>query len=160
MSKLENLNDDQLGNLIKLSRHIFNKKASDVDFTSFEEIVSEDVVDILDEIGRFFGINDMGIEDYTFIVAILELNMDFIKGNEIVRPTLGKYDVLEYEWTWEKRKNLFSNKINSYIRLDDSTIESFREIGMYETYEGSIFDTDVYDSEWIEGGIDRIVRTK
>jgi hypothetical protein len=116
MSNLENLSDDQLGNLIKLSRHLFSKRASDVVYTSLIDIMENEQLDLLDEIGKYFGVKNMGLDDYTFIVELNSLNEDYVKGDSIIRPTLANYEIFEYEFEWQKGVGI--GRRSDEIKLD------------------------------------------
>lgn len=160
MSNLENLSDDQLGNLIKLSRHLFSKRASDVVYTSLIDIIENEQLGLLDEIGKYFGVKEMYLDDYTFIVELNSLNEDYVKGDSIIRPTLVNYEIFEYEFEWQKVRNRYSNDISSYTEITEELLDKLRDSDMYSTYDGGIIDSDTYDSEWIESGVERIVKLK
>jgi|688.fasta_scaffold22078_16 hypothetical protein len=156
MSNLENLSDDQLGNLIKLSVHLFSKKASNVDYTNLSEIIEYGVVTLLDEIGKYFGIKQMDVEDTTFVVSVLSLNKGYKKGDIIKRPTLKNFEVIEYEMVWEKREYIYSNKINSYVDLDNNLLGYLKDEEFYSIYDGDAEDENVWDTDYIDSGIKEI----
>lgn len=160
MSNLENLSDDQLGNLIKLSRHLFNKRASDVVYTSLIDIIENEQLDLLDEIGKYFGVKEMYLDDYTFIVELNSLNENYVKGDSIIRPTLVNYEIFEYEFEWQKVRNKYSNDVSSYTEITEELLDKLKDSDMYSTYDGGVIDSDIYDSEWIESGVERIVKLK
>ena len=156
MSNLENLSDEQLGNLIKLSVHLFNKKANNVDYTNLSEIIEYAQVNLLDEIGKYFGIKQMDLEDTTFIVSVLSLNKGYKKGDRIKRPTLKNFEVIEFETLWEKREYIYSNEISSYVDLDKILLGYLKDEEFYEIYDGDLVDENVWDSDYNDSGIKEI----
>jgi len=160
MSNLENLSDSQLDKLIKLTIHFFKKKASNVDYTNLAEIFEFVTLEILDEIGKYFGIKDMELEDYSFITELLELNAGHETGDSIIRPTLKNFKVVEYEILWVKTKYTYSNEISSYTDLDYSLLSYLKENDFYTIYDGKTMDEEILDQDFIDDGLDGIKRLK
>jgi hypothetical protein len=160
MSNLENLSDVQLEKLIKLTIHFFKRKASNVDYTNLAEIFEFVTLEILDEIGKYFGIKDMELEDYSFITELLELNAGHETGDSIIRPTLKNFKVVEYEILWVKTKYTYSNEISSYTDLDYSLLSYLKENDFYTIYDGKTMDEEILDQDFIDDGLDGIKRLK
>jgi hypothetical protein len=160
MSNLENLSDVQLEKLIKLTIHFFKRKASNVDYTNLAEIFEFVTLEILDEIGKYFGIKDMELEDYSFITELLELNEGHETGDSIIRPTLKNFKVVEYEILWVKTKYTYSNEISSYTDLDYSLLSYLKENDFYTIYDGKTMDEEILDQDFIDDGLDGIKRLK
>lgn len=160
MSNLENLSDVQLEKLIKLTIHFFKRKASNVDYTNLAEIFEFVTLEILDEIGKYFGIKDMELEDYSFITELLELNAGHETGDSIIRPTLKNFKVVEYEILWVKTKYTYSNEISSYTDLDYNLLSYLKENDFYTIYDGKTMDEEILDQDFIDDGLDGIKRLK
>jgi hypothetical protein len=160
MSNLENLSDVQLEKLIKLTIHFFKRKASNVDYTNLAEIFEFVTLEILDEIGNYFGIKNMELEDYSFITELLELNAGHETGDSIIRPTLKNFKVVEYEILWVKTKYTYSNEISSYTDLDYNLLSHLKENDFYTIYDGKTMDEEILDQDFIDDGLDGIKRLK
>ena len=153
MSNLEQLSDSQLDKLMKLTIHFFKKKASNVDYTNLAEVFEFVTSQILDEIGKYFGIKSMELEDYSFITELLKLNKGYKTGDSIIRPTLKNFEVVEFEILWEKKKYTYSNELNSYANLDYDLLSHLKENDFYYMHDGDIFNEETWDQDYIDDGL-------
>ena len=99
---------------------------------------------------KVFGANDL-YEDFDYVASLIELNFDKIIQEEFInlmKPEYGKYDIdfrvtlSEYKGeTWRHRNNFYSEKTAELIT---KLLEMEGEVAYWE---GTLVDTDVYDSE-------------
>ena len=151
-----NLSDKQLRIIITNLQNAFEE--NDVDIDDDSELFEYGTRDVIDSVLKYFGIELLDEEDYTFFIALCRLNKN-PEGN-IIRPKLETYNISHKEEVIEYKTYEYETKSNSYIPLNSENVYSMGANDLYSYYEGKLVGQDVDDTEHRDDYIDDISKLK
>ncbi len=151
-----NLSDKQLSLIIKNLQNSFEEDRVDIDDDN--ELFDYSTTNVIDSVLKYFGIELMDEEDYTFFIALCRLNKN-PEGN-IIRPKLETYKITHKEEVIEYKTYEYETKSNSYIPLNSENVYSMGANDLYSYYEGKLVGQDVDDTEHRDDYIDDISKLK
>jgi hypothetical protein len=151
-----NLSDKQLSLIIKNLQNSFEEDR--VDINDDNELFDYLTTNVIDSVLKYFGIELMDEEDYTFFIALCRLNKNPEEG--IIRPKLETYKITHKEEVIEYRTYEYETKSNSYIPLNSENVYSMGANDLYSYYEGKLVGKEVDDSEHRDDYIDDISKLK
>jgi hypothetical protein len=113
---------------------------------------------VIDSVLKYFGIELLDEEDYTFFIALCRLNKN-PEGN-IIRPKLETYNISHKEEVIEYKTYEYSTNINTYIPLNKDNVYSMGRNDLYFYYEGKVVDVDTDETEHRDDYIENITKLK
>lgn len=157
---LNNLSDGVLRMVLTSMHERFEENNIEIELDSYD-LYEGDVVEIINDILKYFGIDNAGAEEWGFFISLYLDNPDYSNIDvKIIRPMLKEYDVIHSEDSVIYKTTKYLNKISSYIPLTENIIYSMRNVGEYDYWDGRIIDEDTYDHETNEDNIEDITQTK
>lgn len=156
MSNYKNLTDKQLRIILTNLQNVFEDENIDIDYDN--DIFEPDVLSSFDSVLKYFGIELLDEEDYTFFIALCRLNKN-PEGN-IIRPKLETYNISHKEEVIEYKTYEYSTNINTYIPLNKDNVYSMGRNDLYFYYEGKVVDVDTDDTEHRDDYIENITKLK
>jgi hypothetical protein len=147
-----NLSDKQLSLIIKNLQNSFEEDSDD------NELFDYSTTNVIDSVLKYFGIELMDEEDYTFFIALCRLNKN--PEESIIRPKLETYKITHKEEVIEYKTYEYETKSNSYIPLNSENVYSMGANDLYSYYEGKLVGQDVDDTEHRDDYIDDISKLK
>jgi hypothetical protein len=151
-----NLSDKQLSLIIKNLQNSFEEDRVDIDDDN--ELFDYSTTNVIDSVLKYFGIELMDEEDYTFFIALCRLNKN--PEESIIRPKLETYKITHKEEVIEYKTYEYETKSNSYIPLNSENVYSMGANDLYSYYEGKLVGQDVDDTEHRDDYIDDISKLK
>ena len=151
-----NLSDKQLRIIITNLQNAFEE--NDVDIDDDSELFEYGTRDVIDSVLKYFGIELLDEEDYTFFIALCRLNKN--PEESIIRPKLETYKITHKEEVIEYKTYEYETKSNSYIPLNSENVYSMGANDLYSYYEGKLVGQDVDDTEHRDDYIDDISKLK
>ena len=151
-----NLSDKQLSLIIKNLQNSFEEDRVDIDDDN--ELFDYSTTNVIDSVLKYFGIELMDEEDYTFFIALCRLNEN--PEESIIRPKLETYKITHKEEVIEYKTYEYETKSNSYIPLNNENVYSMGANDLYSYYEGKLVGQDVDDTEHRDDYIDDISKLK
>ena len=151
-----NLSDKQLSLIIKNLQNSFEEDRVDIDDDN--ELFDYSTTNVIDSVLKYFGIELMDEEDYTFFIALCRLNEN--PEESIIRPKLETYKITHKEEVIEYKTYEYETKSNSYIPLNSKNVYSMGGNDLYHYYEGKLVGQDVDDTEHRDDYIDDISKLK
>jgi len=151
-----NLSDKQLSLIIKNLQNSFEEDRVDIDDDN--ELFDYSTTNVIDSVLKYFGIELMDEEDYTFFIALCRLNEN--PEESIIRPKLETYKITHKEEVIEYKTYEYETKSNSYIPLNSENVYSMGANDLYSYYEGKLVGQDVDDTEHRDDYIDDISKLK
>jgi len=151
-----NLSDKQLSLIIKNLQNSFEEDR--VDINDDNELFDYSTTNVIDSVLKYFGIELMDEEDYTFFIALCRLNKN--PEESIIRPKLETYKITHKEEVIEYKTYEYETKSNSYIPLNSENVYSMGANDLYSYYEGKLVGQDVDDTEHRDDYIDDISKLK
>jgi len=151
-----NLSDKQLSLIIKNLQNSFEEDR--VDIYDDNELFDYSTTNVIDSVLKYFGIELMDEEDYTFFIALCRLNEN--PEESIIRPKLETYKITHKEEVIEYKTYEYETKSNSYIPLNSENVYSMGANDLYSYYEGKLVGQDVDDTEHRDDYIDDISKLK
>lgn len=109
----------------------------------------------LDNLMEYFGVKNMDVSDYSYILSLYKLNPNF-REVPLEKPQLKNYKVRHLENVREWKTYYFDNEVTSYLPITKREIYSLEESDMFFYYEGGVVDESVDESEITDTGIDFI----
>lgn len=109
----------------------------------------------LDSLMEYFGVKNMDVSDYSYILSLYKLNPNF-RDVPLEKPQLKTYKVRHFENVREWKTYYFDNEVSSYLPITKQEIYSLEESDMFFYYEGGIVDESVDESEITDNGIEFI----
>lgn len=109
----------------------------------------------LDNLMEYFGVKNMDVLDYSYILSLYKLNPNF-RDVPLEKPQLKNYKVRHFENVREWKTYYFDNEVTSYLPITKREIYSLEESDMFFYYEGGIVDESVDESEITDNGIEFI----
>lgn len=115
--------------------------------------------DIIDDVVKYFGVNDLDWEEYGFFFKLIELNPDYENDDiDIKLPKLGLYDVFydveEKQWI----ASTYRHRIYSY---DHSIIsDQLYHDENFDVFDGREVNTEVRDSERVDDTLVEIIKVE
>lgn len=109
----------------------------------------------LDNLMEYFGVKNMDVSDYSYILSLYKLNPNF-RDLPLEKPQLKNYNVRHYEHVREWKTYYFDNEVTSYLPITKREIYSLEESDLFIYYEGGVVDESVDESEITDSGIDFI----
>lgn len=135
MSVFKKLNDKSMKVIMVQIDELFSEEGYDMDeLSSFIELYSE-----IDEICKYFGLENLSFEDYSYLYEIIRLNPTL--EPPFNKPILKVYNVEHKEHYTQSGIKWYEQTIESYSDLDSDTLNAMRDHEMYYYYEG----TETYD---------------
>ena len=151
-----NLSDGVLRMVLTSMHERFEESNIEIELDSYD-LYEGDVVDIINDILKYFSIDNAGAEEWGFFISLYLDNPDYSNTDvRLVKPELKKYNVIHSEDIVLYKTIKYVNEISSYIPLTENIIYSMRNTGEYDYWDGRIIDQDVYDSETNEDNIEDI----
>lgn len=114
-----------------------------------------DNLEELDSLMEYFGVKNMDVSDYSYILSLYELNPNF-RDVPLEKPQLKTYKVRYFENVREWKTYYFDNEVTSYLPITNQEIYSLEESDLFIYHEGSVVNQDVDDSEVTDTGIEFI----
>ena len=151
-----NLSDKQLSLIIKNLQNSFEEDR--VDINDDNELFDYSTINVIDSVLKYFGIELLDEEDYTFFIALCRLNKN--PEESIIRPKLETYKITHKEEVIEYKTYEYETKSNSYIPLNSENVYSMGANDLYHYYEGKLVREDVDDTEHRDDFIDDISKLK
>ena len=151
-----NLSDKQLSLIIKNLQNSFEEDRVDIDDDN--ELFDYSTTNVIDSVLKYFGIELLDEEDYTFFIALCRLNKN--PEESIIRPKLETYKITHKEEVIEYKTYEYETKSNSYIPLNSENVYSMGANDLYSYYEGKLVGQDVDDTEHRDDYIDDISKLK
>jgi len=151
-----NLSDKQLSLIIKNLQNSFEEDRVDIDDDN--ELFDYSTTNVIDSVLKYFVIELMDEEDYTFFIALCRLNEN--PEESIIRPKLETYKITHKEEVIEYKTYEYETKSNSYIPLNSENVYSMGANDLYSYYEGKLVGQDVDDTEHRDDYIDDISKLK
>ena len=142
-------------NVLKMILQEMRKRQDDGDCDFDYEPFDVDCEQEINSICGYFGIELKNYTDRSFFIQLWNVNPDY-ETEPIVKPTLGKYEVVHSETERRYQTNYYSSIIDSYYPVDSDMLYQLNNTDEYYYYEGNNFDTDVHDSEITDDEIERI----
>jgi hypothetical protein len=109
----------------------------------------------LDNLMEYFGVKNMDVLDYSYILSLYKLNPNF-RDVPLEKPQLKNYKVRHFENVREWKTYYFDNEVTSYLPITKREIYSLEESDLFVYYEGGVVDESVDESEITDSGIDFI----
>lgn len=109
----------------------------------------------LDNLMEYFGVKNMDVSDYSYILSLYKLNPNF-RDLPLEKPQLKNYKVRHFENVREYKTYYFDNEVTSYLPITKREIYSLEESDLFVYYEGGVVDESVDESEITDTGIDFI----
>lgn len=109
----------------------------------------------LDNLMEYFGVKNMDVLDYSYILSLYKLNPNF-RDLPLEKPQLKNYKVRHFENVREWKTYYFDNEVTSYLPITKREIYSLEESDLFVYYEGGVVDESVDESEITDSGIDFI----
>jgi hypothetical protein len=133
----------------------------EVDFESLESSIDDSLRDSLKSSSKYFGLSPDDYLDEEYIYNVWKLNEDLFEENilngDLERPTLKKFnfnwDVWQTEWTQERRNHNFESYSDNKEDVNN-TLLSLRGEGLIDSWEGTLVEREVYESETTKDEID------
>ena len=151
-----NLSDKQLSLIIKNLQNSFEEDRIDIDDDN--ELFDYLTTNVIDSVLKYFGIELLDEEDYTFFIALCRLNEN--PEESIIRPKLETYKITHKEEVIEYKTYEYETKSNSYIPLNSENVYSMGANDLYSYYEGKLVGQDVADTEHRDDYIEDISKLK
>jgi len=151
-----NLSDKQLSLIITNLQNSFEEDR--VDINDDNELFDYSTINVIDSVLKYFGIELLDEEDYTFFIALCRLNKN--PEESIIRPKLETYKITHKEEVIEYKTYEYETKSNSYIPLNSENVYSMGANDLYSYYEGKLVGQDVDDTEHRDDYIDDISKLK
>jgi hypothetical protein len=151
-----NLSDKQLSLIIKNLQNSFEEDRVDIDDDN--ELFDYLTTNVIDSVLKYFGIELMDEEDYTFFIALCRLNKN--PEESIIRPKLETYKITHKEEVIEYKTYEYETKSNSYIPLNENNVYSMGANDLYSYYEGKLVREETDDTEHRNDFIDDISKLK
>jgi hypothetical protein len=151
-----NLSYKQISLIIKNLQNSFEEDRVDIDDDN--ELFDYSTTNVIDSVLKYFGIELMDEEDYTFFIALCRLNKN--PEESIIRPKLETYKITHKEEVIEYKTYEYETKSNSYIPLNSENVYSMGANDLYSYYEGKLVGQDVDDTEHRDDYIDDISKLK
>jgi hypothetical protein len=114
-----------------------------------------DNINELDNLMEYFGVKNMDVSDYSYILSLYKLNPNF-RDLPLEKPQLKNYKVRYFENVREWKTYYFDNEVTSYLPITNQEIYSLEESDMFFYYEGNVVDKNVDESEITDTGIEFI----
>ena len=114
-----------------------------------------DNLEELDSLMEYFGVKNMDVSDYSYILSLYKLNPNF-RDVPLEKPQLKNYKVRHFENVREWKTYYFDNEVTSYLPITNQEIYSLEESDLFIYHEGSVVNQDVDDSEVTDTGIEFI----
>lgn len=114
-----------------------------------------DNINELDNLMEYFGVKNMDVSDYSYILSLYKLNPNF-RDLPLEKPQLKNYKVRHFENVREWKTYYFDNEVTSYLPITKREIYSLEESDLFIYYEGSVVNQDVDESEVTDTGIEFI----
>lgn len=109
----------------------------------------------LDSLMEYFGIKNMDVPEYSYILSLYKLNPNF-RDQPLEKPELKSYLVRHSESVREWKTYYYDNEVSSYLPIDKEEIYDLEYSEMFFYYEGRIVDENVDESEITDTDIDFI----
>jgi hypothetical protein len=151
-----NLSDKQLSLIIKNLQNSFEE--DNVDINDDNELFDYSTTNVIDSVLKYFGIELLDEEDYSFFMGLCRLNKN--PEGSIIRPKLETYKITHKEEVIEYKTYEYETKSNSYIPLNKNNVYSMGANDLYLYYEGKLVGQDVADTEHRDDYIDDISKLK
>jgi hypothetical protein len=151
-----NLSDKQLSLIIKNLQNSFEEDRVDIDDDN--ELFDYSTTNVIDSVLKYFGIELMDEEDYTFFIALCRLNEN--PEESIIRPKLETYKITHKEEVIQYKTYEYVTKSNSYIPLNNENVYSMAANDLYSYYEGTLVGEETDDTEHRDDFIDDISKLK
>lgn len=111
-----------------------------------ENPFEQDNLNALDSLMSYFGVKNMGIPEYSFLLGLYKLNPNF-QNKTLKRPELKTYLVRHNESVEEWKTYSYDNQVESYLPIGNQEIYELESSELFFYYEGKIVDEDSYESE-------------
>lgn len=142
-----NLSDGVLRMILNSMHERFEEDNIEIDLDVYD-LYDGDIVEIINDILKYFSIENAGSEEWGFFISLYLDNPDYSNTDvSIVRPKLMNYEVTHEEHAVLYQTITYLNKISSYVPLTDNILSSMRNTGQYDYWDGRIIDQDTYDSD-------------
>lgn len=145
MSQLSNLKDGALILLMNQLREEYLER--EIDPMDFEEVI--DYWHIIPEKTQYFGIENIDVEDITFIydffLSIDDLYEEIIELPK--KPQLRTFEVRWEESVTEYKEYIYRDTVDSYCHLTPEMLEKLRYEDFFDPWSGKIIHSDMVDSE-------------
>jgi hypothetical protein len=150
MRDLSKLFSDKILKIIfKQLNEVFNKDGGYSIHSRYEDFYC----DIIDDVVKYYGLNDLDWHEYGFFFELIEMNTNYENENELQVPTLKSYNVFHDVTERQYIDFVYRNQVYSYG--DESTIKGFISSQLnnddeFSIYDGDIINEDIVDSDEIE----------
>ena len=142
-----NLSDGVLRMILASMHERFEEDDIEIDLDEYD-LYDGDIVEILNDILKYFGVTNAGAEEWGFFISLYLENPDYSNTDiSIVRPKLMNYVVTHEEHAVLYKTITYLNKISSYIPLTENILSSMRNVGEYDYWDGRVIGEDVYDHD-------------
>lgn len=120
-----------------------------------ENPFEQDNLNALDSLMSYFGVKNMEIPEYSFLLGLYKLNPNF-QNEPLKRPELKTYLVRHTESVREWKTYSFDSQVESYLPIGNQEIYELESSELFFYYEGKIVNEDVDESEVTNVEIDFI----
>ena len=112
-------------------------------------------LDALDSLISYFGVKDMEIPEYSFLLGLYKLNPNF-QNEPLKRPELKTYLVRNTETVTEWKTYFYDSEVKSYLPIGKQEIYELESSQLFTYFDGKLVNEDLDDSEVTDSGIDFI----
>jgi hypothetical protein len=115
--------------------------------------------DIVDDVVKYFGVNDLDWEEYGFFFKLIELNPDYENDDIGIKlPKLGLYDVF---YDVEERQWIASTYRHRIYSYDQGMIsDQLHNDENFDVFDGREVNTEVRDSERTDQTLVEIIKVE
>lgn len=155
MSVFKKINDNSLKLILEQVQEQFEDEGLDVEKMS--DILEHSST--VEDLTKYFGVNDLSFDDLSYLCEVFSLNSDF--DLPLRRPfKKKKIKVTHKEYFTESGVRYYRQYIDSYTLLDKEDVNVMGSEGIYEWWDGTIYeeyhtgsysdDDEIDDVEWVE----------
>jgi hypothetical protein len=141
MSKFSDLSDRTLKLIMDQVKEQFEDEGLDVE--SVGDYVQNG--NIVDDICKYVGVDDLSFEDLSYLCGLFIDNVD--TEPPLKRPRLKRFKITHKEDYVQYGTRYYQQVVGSYALLDSNDLYSMRSEGIYEYWDGTVVENDVYDEE-------------